>query len=123
MNILIVDDDALVRYTYNRFLEKHFNVFQAEDGVIGIEILRKEQDISKILLDVYMPEMDAFGFMRVIQTDPELSKRYFEIFLISNLNKEDILDTLIKQNIDMKYIRNIIRKPVDMQMLTAIVEL
>ncbi len=123
MNILIVDDDALVRYTYNRFLEKHFNVFQAEDGVIGIEILRKEQDISKILLDVYMPEMDAFGFMRVIQTDPELSKRYFEIFLISNLNKEDILDTLIKQNIDMKYIRNIIKKPVDMQMLTAIVEL
>jgi CheY-like chemotaxis protein len=123
MNILIVDDDALVRYTHNRFLEKHFNVFQAEDGVIGIEILRKEQDISKILLDVYMPEMDAFGFMRVIQTDPELSKRYFEIFLISNLNKEDILDTLIKQNIDMKYIRNIIKKPVDMQMLTAIVEL
>lgn len=124
MKVLIIDDDPLILSVYGRTLsQKNFTALTAANGKLGLDILTADTEISKILLDVYMPEMDAYGFMKAIQSDSVLSERYFEIYIVTSGEKEDILKRFFEDNIDMKYIRNILKKPVDLQMLTAALQL
>ncbi len=124
MKVLIIDDDPLILSVYSRTLsQKNFTTLTAANGKLGLDVLTADEEISKILLDVYMPEMDAYGFMQAIQSDSVLSERYFEIYIVTSGEKEDILKRFFEDNIDMKYIRNILKKPVDLQMLTAALQL
>lgn len=124
MKVLIIDDDPVILSVYSRNLkQKNFTTFQALNGALGLDVLRSDEEISKILLDVYMPEMDAFGFMKTVQEDEVLSKRYLEIYIVTSGEKEDILKRFSEDSIDMKYIRNILKKPVDLQMLTTALQL
>ena len=124
MKVLIIDDDPLILSVYSRSLsQKNFTPLTAGNGKIGLDILIKDQEISKVLLDVYMPEMDAYGFMKAIQSDIVLSQRYFEIYIVTSGEKEEILKRFNDDKIDMKYIRNILKKPVDLQLLTAALQL
>jgi len=62
-NILIVDDEPLNRKLLSILLKKDaYTFFEAEDGVIGLEILDRE-DIDLVLLDIMMPRMDGFQFL------------------------------------------------------------
>ena len=124
MKVLIIDDDQLILSVYSRSLkQKNFTPLTAENGKIGLDMLSSDNEISKVLLDVYMPEMDAYGFMKAIQSDAALAERYFEIYIVTSGEKEDILNRFYEDKIDMKYIRNILKKPVDLQMLIAALQL
>lgn len=58
-SILIIDDEPDIRVLIKYNLEKEgFTVFEAENGVVGIEKAKKENP-DLILLDVMMPEMDG----------------------------------------------------------------
>jgi CheY-like chemotaxis protein len=46
-------------------------VVYAENGRDGIEMLRKTEGISLVLMDVMMPEMDGYETMREIRKDPQ----------------------------------------------------
>ncbi len=68
--ILIIDDEIVIRQTYADFLEdRDFNVLTAEDGRIGLEIL-KEAHPDLILTDLRMPEINGF---EVLQRAREIS--------------------------------------------------
>lgn len=59
--VLIVEDDRNIQNILAYNLEKSdFKVFTAESGVEALEILQEEDDISIVLMDVMMPEMDGF---------------------------------------------------------------
>lgn len=65
--VLIVEDDRNIQNILAFNLEKSdFKVFTAETGIEAIEIL-KEEDISIVLMDVMMPEMDGFDCTRAIR--------------------------------------------------------
>lgn len=64
-SVLIVEDIALNREMLSTLLEDDFNVIEAENGLEGLKKLEQNyQDLSLILLDVYMPECDGFEFLR-----------------------------------------------------------
>ena len=68
--ILVVEDNDINRETLCSLLENDFHVLQAENGREGIELLKKHYDeLALVLLDVYMPELDGFEFLRFRQTD------------------------------------------------------
>jgi CheY-like chemotaxis protein len=122
--VLIIDDDPLILNVYSKVLsQKNFSPLTAENGKIGLDILTEDTEISKVLLDVYMPEMDAYGFLKAVQGDAVLCERYLEIYIVTSGEKEEILQCFFEEKIDMKYIRNILKKPVDLQMLTAALQL
>ena len=50
-----------------------FTVREAEDGRIGLEMVRQRPP-DLILLDLMMPEMDGFAVLDALKTDKELSK-------------------------------------------------
>ncbi len=63
--LLVVEDNEINRMMLCAVLEQDFYIVEAEDGLVGLEKLAERyQDISLILLDVYMPRCDGFEFLR-----------------------------------------------------------
>ena len=66
--VLIVDDEKVNRLNLKKILEDSYEIIEASDGKMALEILGKEQDhISAIVLDLIMPEMSGFEFMEIYQ--------------------------------------------------------
>lgn len=70
--ILIADDSSVNRTLLTKILETEFDVVCAEDGFCAVDILKKEDDISLVLLDIQMPNMDGFGVMDIMKSDDKL---------------------------------------------------
>jgi CheY-like chemotaxis protein/signal transduction histidine kinase len=70
--VLIVDDDVRNIFALTSALERHqLTVVYAENGRDGIELLESTPDISVVLMDVMMPEMDGYETMRAIRQRPQ----------------------------------------------------
>jgi HAMP domain-containing protein/signal transduction histidine kinase/CheY-like chemotaxis protein len=70
--VLVIDDDLRNIFALTSVLEQHeLQVFHAENGRAGIEILRKIPDIDAVLMDIMMPEMDGYETTRAIRQIPQ----------------------------------------------------
>ena len=68
--ILVVDDSSLVRLYYRSTLEKAgFNVEQAINGIEAMERILS-QPFDLVIVDVNMPRMDGFTFLRSLRCVP-----------------------------------------------------
>lgn len=65
--ILIVDDSEINRALLKEILGDGYEYLEAENGVRAVEILRGRADVSLVLLDLIMPEMDGFDVLRVMR--------------------------------------------------------
>lgn len=62
MNVLIIDDEELIRNVVREYcLNEGYNVFEAANGIEGLNMLEKES-IDIIVLDIMMPKMDGYTF-------------------------------------------------------------
>jgi CheY-like chemotaxis protein/signal transduction histidine kinase len=69
--VLVVDDDVRNIFALNSLLERHgMNVVTATNGQDAIKLLDSQPDVSLILTDVMMPEMDGYETMRRIREIP-----------------------------------------------------
>jgi len=67
--ILVIDDEPDFLYTLRMRLEHEgFEVVEASDGLSGLEALRKG-DVDLILLDIMMPRMDGFTFLKTVREE------------------------------------------------------
>jgi CheY-like chemotaxis protein len=72
-SILIVEDDHDTRVALRELLEEvGYEVLSAADGRSGIEILARQKP-TMVLLDLMMPVMDGWQFLRAKAEDPELA--------------------------------------------------
>jgi CheY-like chemotaxis protein len=69
--ILVVDDDVRNIFALSSLLERHhMHSLTAMTGEEAIAVIRSDQDISLVLIDIMMPEMDGYETMRRIRQDP-----------------------------------------------------
>ncbi|MGA9637737.1 hybrid sensor histidine kinase/response regulator transcription factor [Flavobacterium sp.] len=66
--VLIVEDNQDVRHFVKSIFEHQYNIVEAENGKLGIEMASKSP-VDLIISDVMMPEMDGFELCRRIKTD------------------------------------------------------
>jgi len=70
--VLVVDDDVRNIFALNSVLERHkMEVISATNGGDAIKLLESAGDISLVLMDVMMPEMDGYETMRRIRAKPQ----------------------------------------------------
>jgi PleD family two-component response regulator len=67
-HVLIVDDSATARALLTSRLRRYnFRVSSAESGAAAIEVLKKSPDISLVITDYNMPDIDGFELTRRIR--------------------------------------------------------
>lgn len=65
--ILIVDDSELNRSLLSDMLAGEFDIMEAENGMDAVVMLQEhELEISLMLLDIVMPQMDGFEVLAMM---------------------------------------------------------
>lgn len=119
-SILVVEDNELNREMLCVMLEDKYEVLQAENGKEGLEVLHNRyRDISLIVLDVQMPVMNGYEFLKAQRNDELLreipvlvatgSSDEAEEERCLELGASDFVVKPYKRNIVLKRISNIIR--------------
>lgn len=71
--ILIVDDSKTIRQQVNfTLLKGGFTVLEAEDGKDGLAKLKANPDVSVVVSDVNMPNMNGLEMLSLIRQDPTI---------------------------------------------------
>lgn len=84
--LLVVEDNSDIQYYLNTLLHSNFEIFSAENGLQGLEVLANE-DIDLILSDLMMPEMDGFEFSQRAKSNKDTS--HIPIITISAKNSDE----------------------------------
>jgi HAMP domain-containing protein/signal transduction histidine kinase/DNA-binding response OmpR family regulator len=72
--ILVVDDDARNIFALTSLLENHdMEVVSTINGRSAIEILERTPELSIVLMDIMMPDMDGYETIRKIRENPAFS--------------------------------------------------
>ena len=87
--ILVIEDEETVRENILELLDAEgFNAIAAQNGRIGLELARQHLP-DLILCDVRMPELDGYGVLQVIRSDPVMATIPL-IFLTAKASKTDL---------------------------------
>ena len=87
MNVILAEDDNLVRDGIRLLLETHegFNVIgEAHNGLEAIELLKNGNIPDVILADINMPDMDGIELIKAVKEfDPKI-----QVVMLSMLDNE-----------------------------------
>jgi len=73
LNVLVVDDDIKNIFVLDGILQDYnANVFTAYNGEEAIELLKQNNNIDIILMDIMMPVMDGFEAIKIIRETPTI---------------------------------------------------
>jgi len=73
--VLVVDDDVRNIFALSSVLERRqMNVLTASTGREAISMLESTPDVSIVLMDVMMPEMDGYETMQAIRANPQFRR-------------------------------------------------
>ncbi|MBF0362964.1 MAG: response regulator [Oligoflexia bacterium] len=68
VKILLVDDhESAICELVNLLKKSDYEVLEARDGLIGLEILNNNPEIKLIVTDLYMPNMDGISMCEKIR--------------------------------------------------------
>lgn len=101
--ILIIEDDYIDRVVLSKILSVDYDVLEAENGLDALAILEKEHEsISLILLDIMMPVMNGFDFLKQMHSVQEYGIIPVIVTTLSD-TKSDELEALSNGATDFVY--------------------
>src|SRR5262249_52905303 len=69
--VLVVDDDARNIFALSSVLERRgMRVLTATNGTEAINLIESTPDLSIVLMDIMMPEMDGYETIHFVRSDP-----------------------------------------------------
>ena len=70
LKILVVDDEARMRKLVRDFLvKKDYEVIEAENGEVALDIFYSHEDIALVILDIMMPKLDGWQVCKEIRKE------------------------------------------------------
>lgn len=113
--ILIVEDNEKNRLLMADILKyRGYEVLEAEDGEKGIK-MAMEHKPDLILLDMQMPVMDGFSFIKNIKNTPELEN--IKLIAVTSFAMKGDKEKILQTGAD-----DYLSKPIDTRQLPKIVE-
>lgn len=110
--ILIVEDNPDIRDTLRDVLELHgYAVRTAENGRVGLDMLKGAAP-ALILLDLMMPVMDGWEFLKAVRGTPGTPAAAIPITVVTG--------SMEQHELERRYGVRVIAKPVDVDRLLDI---
>lgn len=136
--ILVVDDAAINREILREMLEDDYTIEMAENGYQALhKLLEYKEEMTAVLLDLQMPEMDGFAVIDVMKENgwleqipvlvisgenaAEIENRCLEIGVSDFIHKPfdgSIVKNRVKNTIDLFVYKNSLEQQVEEQKLT-----
>ena len=69
--ILVVDDSKVIRLAARKMLGTDYEIHLAEDGLVGWEILQKNNNISVVFSDLIMPNLNGMELLENIRNSSD----------------------------------------------------
>jgi CheY-like chemotaxis protein len=116
--VLVVDDDHDIRETLRLVLEDEgYEVSEASDGAIALDLLRRAEHPMVVLANHNMPVLDGPGLLSFALSDPALSRRHAFIYMTAanRIIAPDLAYTLNDLHAP------VLRKPFDLKQLLDVV--
>jgi CheY-like chemotaxis protein len=116
--ILLIDDNEIDNYITRQLLCKHNvadNITACQSATDALNLLSSTLANSKafpeiIFLDISMPEMDGFGFLREYELFPESAKKNTSIIMLSSSQNPDDIAKAKKNPLVKEYLQKPITK-------------
>lgn len=71
--MLVIDDMEMNRDIMSKIFQFDFEIIEAENGLIAMDILHKQKTaIDIVILDLVMPEKDGYAVLKEMREDPVL---------------------------------------------------
>jgi len=88
--VLVVDDEVVSLQVMGKVLEsKGYTPLRARNGNEALEVLWRER-VDAIVLDLMMPEMDGFEFLRRLKANPRLRNVPLLVLTAKDLSQEEV---------------------------------
>lgn len=114
--ILVVDDDAAVRGTVRKILERAgHTVVEADDGRSGLAQYRTAR-ADLVITDIFMPDEDGLAFLRAIRKERPRPK----VIVVSGGDATGRLD--MTEHARLLGALQVLRKPFELQELLDVVD-
>jgi two-component system chemotaxis response regulator CheY len=85
MRAIVVDDSRAMRSILKGILRgAGFEVFEAADGVEGLERLTEVGQVDLALVDWNMPRMDGPGFVKAVRAQPD--RKSMRVMMVTSEN-------------------------------------
>ena len=121
MKVLIIDDEAINRMVLTHFFEdKKFEVLVARDGLEALKIIKIDTDINIVLLDLNMPVMDGYVFMKHLESE-FFNQLNFKLIVISASLESDFYEKSNQIGLTLNRLDFFIGKPVNLDYLYSII--
>ena len=97
--VLFVDDEEVNLMVAEATLSKYFDIYTANSGEEGLQMIRSNEDLNCIVSDVKMPEMDGLSFIQTaLKERPDLC-----CFLLSGFHETKEIAEAIKRDEIKRY--------------------
>lgn len=120
LTMMIVDDRSIDRSILRGIFISDYNIVEASDGDEALKLLRGGINVDIILLDIFMPKMNGFDFLRTVRKDPTFK----DIVIVVNsgehdednevealeLGADDFINKPYNQRLVRKRIANVVNK-------------
>jgi CheY-like chemotaxis protein len=99
LTVLLIEDDDVAAESVMRSLQKvgfACPLVWAEDGATALDALRGKDPLREVprprlvLLDLNMPKMDGFEFLRQVRADPDLSAEVVFVLTTSSSDADRV---------------------------------
>ena len=96
--VLIVEDEAPLRMALSDKLKNDgFEVFEAEDGAVGLELVASEKP-DLILLDLMMPGVDGLSVIKRLKESEETKE--IPIMVLTNSSGTDTIMDVVTHGVN-----------------------
>ena len=124
--ILVIDDEIIIFEALSNYLQMEYQLFHALNGEEGLKLFEEHQP-DLILLDIRMPVMDGFEFLKKMETTCDSS--YSVIVLTGHARGKEIMrcfdmgiSSFLRKPFNLYEVKGLIRQCLNAKQLYKVVQ-